>query len=152
MGLARLSTGLSRMDGSAGRWLMVCIQSGAGPAAKTAIFSNADRPLGSGRAVFARGTDQQRTERSQPSWKARYPSVRRYLQVHRFAGSPGRASITSDACTQAPNRAEFYRGFTQTWPPTAGIYHWVREHVASSMPETRRGCQYPGSGAASGCA
>ncbi|MFT6429324.1 MAG: multidrug efflux pump subunit AcrB [Halopseudomonas sp.] len=133
-GLARLSTGSPGWMILLGA-LMVCGSLALLPQLKLQFFPNADRPLVVIELYMREGTDQQRTEDVAAELESRIRQRPQVMQVHRFAGSAGPSFYYNlTRAPQAPNRARIVIR-AENLAATAGIIHWVRDHVASTMPE-----------------
>jgi multidrug efflux pump subunit AcrB len=133
-GLARLSTGSPGWMILLGA-LMVCGSLALLPQLKLQFFPNADRPLVVVELYMPEGTDQQRTEDVAAELESRIRQRPQVMQVHRFAGSAGPSFYYNlTRAPQAPNRARIVIR-AENLAATAGIIHWVRGHVASTMPE-----------------
>ena len=133
-GLARLSTGSPGWMILLGA-LMVCGSLALLPQLKLQFFPNADRPLVVVELYMPEGTDQQRTEDVAADLESRVRQRPQVMQVHRFAGSAGPSFYYNlTRAPQAPNRARLVI-HAENLAATAGIIHWVRDHVASTMPE-----------------
>ncbi|MFO7703776.1 MAG: efflux RND transporter permease subunit [Halopseudomonas sp.] len=139
--MENIGNGLARLSSGSPVWMivlgavMVCISLALLPQVKLQFFPNADRPLVVVELYMPEGTDQQRTEEVAAELESRIRQRPQVLQVHRFAGSAGPSFYYNLLrAPQAPNRARIVI-HTEDLAATSGLIHWVREHVASSMPE-----------------
>ncbi|PCD01277.1 efflux RND transporter permease subunit [Halopseudomonas pelagia] len=139
--MENIGNGLARFSTGSPVWMillgvvMVCLSLALLPQLKLQFFPNADRPLVVVELYMPEGTDQQRTEQVAAELESRIRQRPQVTQVHRFAGSAGPSFYYNlMRAPQAPNRARIVI-HTEDLAATNGIIHWVREHVASSMPE-----------------
>jgi multidrug efflux pump subunit AcrB len=139
--MERLGNGLARLSTRSPFWviglggLMVAISLAMTPLMKMQFFPNADRPLVVVELYMPEGTDQQATEHVAAELERLVRQRPEAVAVHRFVGSAGPSFYYNLLrAPQAPNRGRLVVQTTDL-AATRGLIHWVREHVAVSVPE-----------------
>ncbi|MFB2763059.1 efflux RND transporter permease subunit [Marinobacter shengliensis] len=99
------------------------------------FFPNADRPRVILELYMPEGTDQARTADVAERLERAIRTQPVALEVHRFVGFTGPAFYYNlQRSPQSPNRARLVIR-TPTLADTTELIHWVREEVATTMPE-----------------
>lgn len=139
--MERIGSGLARVSTGSPYWMillgvaMVAASLALTPHLKLQFFPNADRPLVVVELFMPEGTDQQATEAVAAELERLVRQRPEAVAVHRFVGSAGPSFYYNLLrAPQAPNRGRLVVETTDL-PATGRLIHWVRQHVAASVPE-----------------
>ncbi|WP_150304079.1 efflux RND transporter permease subunit [Pseudomonas saliphila] len=115
--------------------LMVIASLALTPFMQVQFFPKADRPQVVVELYMPEGTDQQQTESVAADLERQLRQRPHVQSVHRFVGSAGPSFYYNLLrAPQAPNRARLVVNASDL-AATDGVIRWVRERVASNMPE-----------------